>query len=228
MYVLGNRKVITQKAKRKTLPNAAAMETLPQGVLNADALKHLCDGEKKSQILWKIMEKFNMMILCSACYLIPCLLERVNNNQMEKPDPAIPKIHFKFTPVTEVGDGKVGRHFLPHGLFHRMIVSCCRVWKTDFRLIFYDYIVFDMEELCISLHMVHNGITVSAHKLRGGATVHSSFLKSVYTTLKQQAKQVLMDLFPNLQCVEYMECTCDRVEKVTRVKSTLSFSFCLH
>ena len=174
-------------------------------------------GVNRTDTFIKIMEKFDMLVLCEVnvdgkegvpLYLIPCLLQKVSDHQIKPPDKRVPRLHFKFVPATELES----EGFLPLGLFHRLMSSCCRTkkWIHFAKRIFYDYMEFGAENFGFALHMSHNGITVSTFQFEGQSLrVWYIALNGLRRELQSMIEGITGQLFPNLLCVAYVECPCE-------------------
>ena len=186
--------------------------TLRKGILSKETAVGIC-GTNRAETFIKIMEKFDMLVPCEvnmdgkegvAVYLIPCLLQKVADDQIKPPDKRVPRLHFKFTPATLLQS----EGFLPPGLFHRLMSCCCRTkkWIHYAELIFYDYMEFGADKFGFALHMSRNGITVSAFEFEG--LLLSRALNAVCKELQSEIDRIIGQLFPNLACVTYVECPC--------------------
>ena len=143
--------------------------------------------------------------------LVPCLMQRVADDQIKPRNKEVPSLHFKFVPSAEVKSGSFQtKGFLPHGLNHRLIAGCCRTnrWKHHAELMFYDYMVFDAEDFCFSLHMTSNGITLSAFDFDKDPNDLCRSLTDTRQVLESLIGKITAQLFPNLICVPYLKCTC--------------------
>lgn len=208
-------KVITQDEilKRRKLPSSQITE-LKRGMIQKETALDLCG---RAPTLIKIMEKFDMLVPCQLeedqdkfMYLVPCLLPRVRHQKAQE-DETFPKIHFKLTPKTVYDRSSLERSgFLPHGLFHRVVSSCCRVrkWKHHQSMIFYDYIAIELDNFFFSLRMVYNGITLSAFNFKGEAEEHTAELGKTRKQIQSIIEEITKEIFPNLVCMPYLECNC--------------------
>ena len=221
LFLTLSSKVITQNyfLDRRRLPPAQRRH-LKLGILREETARSLC-GVRGAKTLVNIMKRFDMLISCQinvhskeefGVCLVPCLMQRVTDRQLNPRDRRVPSLHFKFVPSTEVQFGSLQTNgFLPHGFFHRLISSCCRTnrWKHNPQKIFYDYMVFDAEDFRFSLHMTYNGITLSAFSFK---KKDPNDLCQALTDIRKQIESLIANIaaqiFPNLTCVLYLVCTC--------------------
>ena len=215
------RTVITQDQflKRHDLPPDQQTK-LERGVLLQEAATNLCDVSKPD-ILVKIMTTFDMLTPCELdmngekvpVYLVPCLMQRVPEDKLEARGDEVPMMHFKFAPSKYKDSTELDTMgFLPHGLFHRLTSRCCqkKEWSHFEKLMFYDYMVLGVQDFYFSLHMVHNGITLSAFNFDGEAVNHSLKLSEIRSKIQSVIEQITSKLFPNLVCVPFLLCACDK------------------
>lgn len=192
-----------------------------RGIMSAETAQNL-SGVTNPRVLIQIMELFDMLIPCQLTkrtkheelvYLVPCLMKKATADQVEQRDKHVPPIHFMFTTLRDAqADRPDTEGFLPRGLFHRLISSCCRMkkWLRHRDLVFNDYMVFDAGDFCFSLRMVHNGISLSAFKLRGDPVKHSWALCQLREEIEQHLQQILHQVFPSLSLRVFLPCTCSQ------------------
>lgn len=185
-------------------------EMLKSGKLTLGLAEELASDGSNPNVLLQIMERFDMLIPCEAnidnghrdkMYMVPCLLPRVSCEK--KLVEALPPIHFKCVFSTEVESFQLAtKGFLPPGLFHRLVSSCCGTnkWSHWSELIFYDYVEFEVSKvLQFALQLSHNGITVSA------SSKDAFQLSKLREEIEELLKQILDQAFPNLLCVTFLE-----------------------
>lgn len=190
-------------------------EKLKRGVLDAEVAKHL-PNVSNPQVLINIMDRFDMLIrgeirmghsTREEVYIVPCLLQRVSASKVQNRDPKVPSIHFKFVSSTEVQPFKLEtRGFLPPGVFHRLVSSCCRTkhWNHWVELMFHDYIELDAEDFCFALHMAHNGITMLAFNFEDDTMTYSLSLTKLREEIHNLIKEILAQMFPNMSCTTFL------------------------
>ena len=73
---------------------------------------------------------------------------------------------------------------------------------------FYDYMVFDADNFCFSLHMTHNGITLAAFDFEDEPKDSSRHLTDIRREIESLIVKITEQVFPNLTCVPFLQCTC--------------------
>jgi hypothetical protein len=138
-------------------------------------------------------------------------MKRAPEDQVTAGNVTVPSMHFKFAPSEYKDSTELDTMgFLPHGLFHRVISSCCRKkkWTHYEKSIFYDYMVFGVQGFYFALHMIYNGITLSAFNFDGDPEGYSLALTEIRKTIQTVIEQVTGEVFPNLVCVAFLPCSC--------------------
>lgn len=177
------------------------------------------------QMLLQIMERFDMLIPCQInhadIYMVPCLRKKARDDQVVKGD--IPSIPFRCVSASEVKSGSLRtKGFIPPGLFHRLISSCCRVkkWAHFRNLIFYDYMLFNHASgFSCALRLVSDDIVLSAFNFVGDSSSYSSALSALREDVQKLLAEILDQVFPNLSWVTFLPCPCLETPASTTEKS---------
>ncbi len=178
------------------------------GLLLSEVWKPYLAGDQTGsakQYLLNLMVEFDLAVQYEENqYIIPCLLP-VNPSHKELSRcqglaQNLPALYYKFhssaDSYTEVSRGDESYdHFLPHGLFQKLISKCSKqgwAWTNDK---YQDAIVFTIDDVLISLQARSTWIVLNVYSLSNGIVVPYYKYQSVIAT---QIQYLLNQYHPNM------------------------------